>query len=686
MPVPPFGGSASAETPSGFAFLFALVSSGRLMASPFLVLETIARSLVTFILLGASLEMRAAAAPRVFVVGWDGADWKLLDALVKEGRMPSLGALLRKGRSWNLASYEPMASPLIWTTLATGRTPVDHGVTDFQELDPATRARLPISGRARKVPALWNLASLRGLRVGVVGWWATWPAEKVNGFLVSDRSSPVLSDPEVLARSPALTWPESLADGVRAVGRREGTPGFEDVSKALAVTRAEFDAAVARRKDLADPITGYQKILGSTRVYARIATELYERQKPDLLMVYLEGTDEIGHVLGRYVPPKLPDVSDEEFRKYSRGVAILYEEADRFLGKLLELAERDHATLVLVSDHGFKWSDRPRTSSLEFNTAFQWHESPGILAAAGPGVVPSAVRGKASVFDVAPTLCRLLGLPADPAFEGKPVAGLDARRLPPAAPPISWEKSVKVERLVVSTGAEEKKAGEEFTKKLISLGYLTGAEASAVDARPADRAGTETSGSFMNVGTFLRVRGKVSESLPWYHRALEAQPTSASAWMNLSNALAALRRWDESDDALLSAVRNGYGDPPAALQRRTVMYNDLAKKDPAAEKQLGSFLRKLIGAFPSNDSYQRLYGHYLLRAKECGEAEKIFGALATRNPRDTEALNVEAISLVCLGRPAEARVLFERSLAIDPVQERVRRALSSLEKEGAPRR
>ena len=98
----------------------------------------------------------------------------------------------------------------------------------------------------------------------------------------------------MLSGSPALTWPEGLAEGVRLVGRRDGTPGFDEVSKALRVTKAEFDAAVAAKKDLADPITGYQKILGSTRVYARTALELYDREKPDLLMVYFEGTDEIG--------------------------------------------------------------------------------------------------------------------------------------------------------------------------------------------------------------------------------------------------------------------------------------------------------------------------------------------------------------------------------------------------------
>ncbi|MGA7991937.1 MAG: alkaline phosphatase family protein, partial [Thermoanaerobaculia bacterium] len=363
-----------------------------------------------------------AVKPQLILVGWDGADWKFLDPLMKDGLLPNLSALVARGRTWNLDSCQPMASPLIWTTIATGRSPVDHGVADFQELDPKTRARLPISGWSRKVPAIWNVASGKGLKVGVVGWWATWPAEKVKGFFVSDRASPVLFPAEVLSGSSALTWPEGLAEGVRLVGRREGTPGFDELSKSLHVTKAEFDAAVAAKKDLADPITGYQKILGSTRVYAKTALDLYDREKPDLLMVYFEGTDEIGHLLGRFSPPKLPAISDEDFRKYQGGVAAYFQEADRILGEFLRRAEAAGANLVLLSDHGFKWgANRPSTySSIQFDTAFLWHESPGILAAAGPAFPAANARGKAGIFDVAPTLCRLLGLPGDPAFEGRP--------------------------------------------------------------------------------------------------------------------------------------------------------------------------------------------------------------------------------------------------------------------------
>src|SRR5271169_5248427 len=117
---------------------------------------------------------KAARPAPLFVVGWDGADWKLLDPLMQRGLLPNLSALLARGRTWNLETVNPMISPLIWTTLATGRSPVDHGIADFQELDPKTRVRVPISGWSRKVPAIWNVASAKGLKVGVVGWWATW--------------------------------------------------------------------------------------------------------------------------------------------------------------------------------------------------------------------------------------------------------------------------------------------------------------------------------------------------------------------------------------------------------------------------------------------------------------------------------------------------------------------------------
>ncbi|MBL8111867.1 MAG: alkaline phosphatase family protein, partial [Acidobacteria bacterium] len=92
---------------------------------------------ILLLLLSASVALgqRPASKPRVIVCGWDGADWSLLDPLMAAGKLPNVGALVASGRTYDLASFQPMASPMIWTTIATGRTPVDHGVADFQETD-----------------------------------------------------------------------------------------------------------------------------------------------------------------------------------------------------------------------------------------------------------------------------------------------------------------------------------------------------------------------------------------------------------------------------------------------------------------------------------------------------------------------------------------------------------------------
>jgi predicted AlkP superfamily phosphohydrolase/phosphomutase/Flp pilus assembly protein TadD len=628
-----------------------------------------------------------ASRPKVILVGWDGADWTLLDRLMKEGRLPNLSALVGAGRTWDLESYQPMASPLVWNTIVTGRTPLDHGVADFQELDPKTKARLPISGRSRKVPAIWNVATTMGLKVGVVGFWATWPAEKVNGFLVSDRAAPVLFDPRLLVKSQALTWPEGLADGVRIVLKREWDPPYEEVGKALRVSRPEFDAAVNAGHDLEDPITGYRKILAATRVHARIGLDLYERERPDLTMVYFQGTDEIGHVAGRFVAPKLPQVRDDEYKKFKDAVEAIYVESDRILGQFRAKAGRDGATLVLVSDHGFKWGDdRPAFySGVQFDTAFLWHRSTGVLAAEGPAIVPSKERGKADVFDLAPTLCRLMGLPPDPKFEGKPVSGLGGTALPPAAAPVSWEKTAKVERLVVREMNEsERQAAEEFTKKLIALGYLTGSEAAAVDARPADRAGTETAGHYQNLATFLRSRGRYQESLPLYRKALEVNPKAFTAWMNYSIALFQSDRWVESDEALIKSIQYGYSDPEAAAYRRVSTYMQRIERRPEVREELVRYLRSLTAAFPANDRYRASLGKALFEEKKCTESQQVFSEIVAKKPYDVEALNLMALTSLCLEKPAEAREWFRKSLAVEPNQPAVREGLTQLERGGSP--
>ena len=109
------------------------------------------------------------------MVGLDGADWQLIDPWIREGKLPTL-AKLKAHSAWaNLKSMQPILSPLLWTTVATGRSPEEHGIVDFLVKDAATGQKVPISSRFRRVQALWNIFSEMGRKVDVVAWWASWP-------------------------------------------------------------------------------------------------------------------------------------------------------------------------------------------------------------------------------------------------------------------------------------------------------------------------------------------------------------------------------------------------------------------------------------------------------------------------------------------------------------------------------
>ena len=590
----------------------------------------------------------ASVHPRAIVVGWDGADWTLLDALLEDGRLPHLKSLLEKGAQARLETYRPRASPLLWTTMATGLTPPEHGVVDFQEFDVATGSSLPVSGRSRTGPAIWNVASAKGLTSGVVGWWATWPAEAVKGFFVSDRASPVLFDPATLSQSPGLTWPPELADGVRLLGRREGSPSFEDVAKFLHVARAEFDAAVAAGRDLDDPVTGFRKILGSTRVYAKTALDLY-------------GTDEIGHVLGKYNPPLLPGVDRNEFEKYRDAVSLYYAECDRILGELAARAEKAGATLLLVSDHGFKWgADRPTLiSSIKAETAYLWHEPWGVLVVSGPGAARSKERRTVSVFDVAPILCRLLGLPPDVRMKGRVPAGLLASGVPAPKPAVAWDRTFKVERAAITRNlAAEKKAGEEFAKKLVSLGYLSGASAASPVAAGSGSGDVRmTPFGVSNIGVYYAESGRVKDAVPWFEKAIAADPKTPTFHMNLADAYEKLGRMDAADVEALKAAEYGGEDANDILLARVVKRME-AGNAAGAFALLEKATRQLRPARPQlQDALGRLY----FDRHRCAEAQRLFEELSVATPQDPGAWLMLARTRRCNGDAPSAPAALDRA-------------------------
>ncbi|MBN1656421.1 MAG: alkaline phosphatase family protein [Deltaproteobacteria bacterium] len=101
--------------------------------------------------------VRAAKAtgsrPRkVIVIGFDGMDPKLCDALMASGAMPNLDALRRRNGYRRLGTSDPPQSPVAWANFINGAGPGSHGIFDFIHRDPEKQA-LPFFAAATTVPA-----------------------------------------------------------------------------------------------------------------------------------------------------------------------------------------------------------------------------------------------------------------------------------------------------------------------------------------------------------------------------------------------------------------------------------------------------------------------------------------------------------------------------------------------------
>src|SRR5690606_28351577 len=116
-------------------------------------------------------------AKKGLLVGWDAADWKVINPLMDAGLMPALQGLVERGGLGSLALRDPPSPRMLWTSMARGHTADRHGILSFvQPHEEGTGVR-PVLGTSRKVKALWTVLNQNGLRSNVFGWWPGHPAE-----------------------------------------------------------------------------------------------------------------------------------------------------------------------------------------------------------------------------------------------------------------------------------------------------------------------------------------------------------------------------------------------------------------------------------------------------------------------------------------------------------------------------
>jgi len=432
---------------------------------------------------------------KVLLVGIDGGSFKVIRPMLKKGQLPNIARLLREGAHGELKSEHPIRSPAIWTTIATGRNREDHGITLFTVKDPERADGFSlVSSFDRKTLALWEILSAAERRVGVLGWWATWPAEPVKGWIVSDRMTRSRwNEWSTSQQSSYLTYPESLSTRLSKFVVDPDhfpvheLPGLLDLSE---VELSELLAAKAPTKN--HWLSVFKFSYATQRSFEEMSFELLEAEQPDLAMIFLIANDPISHTFWHFFQPQyFQGVDPAKAARLGPTIPNFYEHNDAYLGRLRQVID-DDTVIMVVSDHGFAATGRTPTMHPveEFEDAFNPelrdkmvfeeiaigqpgdHHIMGIFMAAGGPILPG-VQTKMSIYDIAPTILALQGMPVPEDMPGRVLTEIiDPNFL--AKYPIEGISSYAdfIERKPEKFELKGTEADEGILNMLRSLGYI----------------------------------------------------------------------------------------------------------------------------------------------------------------------------------------------------------------------
>jgi len=285
-----------------------------------------------------------SALKRVYILGLDGATWSIINPLMKKGLLPNFSKATHEGVFGSLMSLEPYFSPMVWTSIATGKLPEKHGIRHF--------FNRPSDLKTKRI---WNIIEDAKGCVGIIGWLVTWPPEKVNGFMV----------PDWLSRDSS-THPESLRflkelEKSEKLGNRSSLETYgkylRDCIQHGVRWRTLINASLLKIGGKWNDNAKLKKKFLRQQLHRDVF--IYQLKKYDTVFsaLLVPDIDSVSHRYWKYMEPeKFEHVKPDEVRKFGNVIPKAYIEADKTLGEFIKLI-RDGGTLIVVSDHGFKASE-----------------------------------------------------------------------------------------------------------------------------------------------------------------------------------------------------------------------------------------------------------------------------------------------------------------------------------------
>jgi len=284
---------------------------------------------------------------KVILFGVDGADWNIIDELISKGELNNISKTIKFGCKGDLIAEEPLFSPVLWTTIASGRPPAKHGL--YGRVSSLNSSMI----ECRRI---WDIAEEFGKSCGIVQFLGLYPL----GDSPSAYAIPSYYEEGMQAEPEKLTF---IASFVNRIRRGEITPGdftyflYNSLRNGMRLSTAFYLAETLCRM-----FTGidcgkleyvkFRMLVFVERLYQDVFLHINRKFPAELAIYYFPISDNAGHLYFRdYKPDSFNLDSSEVSKTMGDFIPEVYREFDRAMAKFMD-EFGNNTSYFIISDHG----------------------------------------------------------------------------------------------------------------------------------------------------------------------------------------------------------------------------------------------------------------------------------------------------------------------------------------------
>jgi predicted AlkP superfamily phosphohydrolase/phosphomutase len=413
---------------------------------------------------------------KIVLLGFDGANWPTLDPLIEKGALPFLKKLKEESAWAHFETFKPAKSNVVWTSIASGKTMLKHGIVDFTYLKE-NGIKVPYTKSDRKEPMLWQILDLYRKRSVVINWWCSFPPDKINGVMVSDHFRRIIRkryrNSGEIADFARAVHPRSYFDQLKKVEMRK----YHDVLKQSSLPN--FPGLYNPESPQSNPyklnvLKGFPTFARMDAFVEKVSDYLYHNVNFDFFATYFRLPDVVQHfalslfekkdINDLYVSIRNKTITKERYNeaivKISGFLEPVYQYMERMIKNFITHKRDKNTYFFIMSDHGFSLFDGGYN---HYGLPETYKAPDGILLINGPTIKKGEIK-KASVFDIAPTILNLYGLPIGKNMDGRVLSEVSRNHRKKRYKTYRLSKDGEMNR--------DTSYDEETLKDLKSIGYI----------------------------------------------------------------------------------------------------------------------------------------------------------------------------------------------------------------------